>query len=101
MITPISRKAKRLLSKLRNFAAIAILDERCEAMNRVRDVWATNLEQEMATLRETVEHYPYIAVVRPRLFRPVSARLRPIPRGKEGYRIPWDCRPSDRRVQKP
>ncbi|KAG8881075.1 hypothetical protein FRB97_000194 [Tulasnella sp. 331] len=31
-------------------------------MSRVRDVWSTNLDQEMATLRETVEHYPYIAV---------------------------------------
>lgn len=31
---------------------------------RIRDVWKHNLEEEMALLRELVEDYPYIAMVR-------------------------------------
>lgn len=31
---------------------------------RIRDVWKHNLEEEMALLRELVEEYPYIAMVR-------------------------------------
>ena len=32
-------------------------------MSRIRDVWATNLEQEMRVIRAMVERYPYIAMV--------------------------------------
>jgi CCR4-NOT transcription complex subunit 7/8 len=32
-------------------------------MNRIREVWAGNLEQEMATLRDLVDQYPYIGLV--------------------------------------
>lgn len=31
---------------------------------RIRDVWKHNLAQEMATLRQLVEKYPYISMVR-------------------------------------
>jgi hypothetical protein len=29
----------------------------------IRDVWATNLEEEMANIREILEDYPYVAMV--------------------------------------
>ena len=32
--------------------------------NRIRDVWRGNLQQEMGLLREMVEQYPYISMVR-------------------------------------
>lgn len=32
--------------------------------NIIRDVWADNLEEEMATIRDIVEEFPYIAMVR-------------------------------------
>lgn len=34
---------------------------------RIRDVWKHNLAQEMAVLRQLVEKYPYISMVRLRL----------------------------------
>lgn len=34
------------------------------AKTRIRDVWKHNLAQEMATLRQLVEKYPYISMVR-------------------------------------
>ncbi len=30
----------------------------------IREVWAANLEQEMAVIRDILEEYPYIAMVR-------------------------------------
>ena len=33
--------------------------------SRIRNVWAHNLKQEMKALRDLVEEYPYIAMVRP------------------------------------
>ena len=33
-------------------------------MSRIRDVWAPNLETEMANIRDLIEKYPYIAMVR-------------------------------------
>ena len=32
---------------------------------RIRDVWRANLAQEMELLRDMVESYPYISMVRP------------------------------------
>ena len=32
---------------------------------RIRDVWRSNLAQEMELLRDLVESYPYISMVRP------------------------------------
>lgn len=31
----------------------------------IREVWATNLEEEMDEIRHIVEKYPYVAMVRP------------------------------------
>ena len=47
----------------------------------IRDVWAENLEQEIATIRDVVEKYPYLAMVRPEAMRVIS--IYP----KKGYRI--------------
>ena len=30
----------------------------------IRDVWESNLEEEMANIREILEDYPYVAMVR-------------------------------------
>ena len=30
---------------------------------RIRDVWATNLEQEMSVLRQLIQKYPYVSMV--------------------------------------
>jgi CCR4-NOT transcription complex subunit 7/8 len=37
--------------------------------NRIREVWAGNLHEEMAILRAVVEKYPYVAMVRWRCSR--------------------------------
>lgn len=34
------------------------------AKNRIRDVWRHNLNEEMAVLRELVDDYPYVSMVR-------------------------------------
>lgn len=43
---------------------------------RIRDVWADNLELEMAHLRQKLAKYPFVAIVRLR---------------SPGYRVPWHC----------
>lgn len=37
---------------------------RSQAKSRIREVWKHNLHEEMATLRDLVDKYPYIAMVR-------------------------------------
>ena len=31
--------------------------------SRIREVWASNLDQEMIAIRDIIERYPYIAMV--------------------------------------
>ena len=33
-------------------------------MSRIREVWAPNLEAEMRNIRDAIEKYPYVAMVR-------------------------------------
>lgn len=40
---------------------------KAQLKNRIRDVWRGNLAHEIALLREMVEQYPYISMVRPNL----------------------------------
>lgn len=37
---------------------------------RIREVWANNLEEEMSYLRAAIEKYPFVAMVRPALSYP-------------------------------
>ena len=41
----------------------AAAGNKAQGKTRIRDVWDTNLEQEMQILRELVEEYPYISMV--------------------------------------
>lgn len=41
--------------------------------NQIREVWAENLDVEMAHIRDAVERYPYVAMVRPLAASPSSS----------------------------
>lgn len=34
------------------------------AMSRIREVWVPNLEAEMRNIRDMIDQYPYVAIVR-------------------------------------
>lgn len=44
---------------------------RNQAKGRIREVWKHNLHEEMKVLRDLVDHYPYVAMVR--VLNPVCA----------------------------
>lgn len=63
-------------------------------MARIRDVWAPNLEIEMRNIREAIERYPYIAMVRPALALVNTKAYMGV-----GHRIPWRRSATYWRVQ--
>lgn len=60
--------------------------------SHIREVWAFNLEEEMDTIRDIAESYPYIAMV---CIVCMHARDRHV-----GYGIPRRCCPSSRAFQR-
>lgn len=66
--------------------------------NYIREVWADNLEEEMAYLRDLVEDYPYLAMVTTQTTLFVSCLvLIYLPRNK-GYRVSRCCSSSYRHL---
>ena len=57
--------------------------------SRIRDVWQGNLAQEMQTIRELVDRYPYISMVHsiPRHFQ--DTKISHEPNKSLGHRVPW------------
>ena len=39
------------------------MQDPAQEMQRIREVWASNLDQEMIAIREIIERYPFIAMV--------------------------------------
>ena len=62
--------------------------------SRIRDVWKSNLAQEMANLRELVEKYPYISMVS-RLRDEFYTRRNFDKQYIIGYRVSWNSRPPN------
>jgi len=54
---------------------------------RIRDVWKTNLQEEMAIIRDLVQSYPYIAMVRTAWIGPVVKITDIMP----GHGVSWSC----------
>jgi hypothetical protein len=67
-------------------------------MTRIRDVWAPNLEIEMRNIREAIDKYPYIAMVRVQTLQWHLPRLLTA-KTWIGYRIPWRRGSAYRLVQ--
>ena len=68
-------------------------------MSRIREVWAPNLELEMNNIRDLIEKYPYVALVRfPRRLLADAAMFTPS-LFSLGHRVSRGCRPANRRVQ--
>ena len=64
---------------------------------RIRQVWKTNLEQEMATLRRIVDDYPYISMVRDISYLD-QREIRRLNQLLTGHRIPRHRRATDGRL---
>ena len=53
--------------------------------DQIRDVWATNLEQEFAQVRNLISQYPFVSMVLPTF--PVYFKVLTF----VGYRVPRSC----------
>lgn len=63
LISTISFYVRRPFFPLISFFYLDANDNDMSAAFMIRDVWAYNLEDEMAHIRELVETYPYVAMV--------------------------------------
>lgn len=61
---------------------------RAKGESRIREVWKNNLAEEMAILRQLVDQYQYIAMVRWDL----TGRAAKLADSPQGYRVSWYCR---------
>ena len=68
-------------------------------MSPIREVWAPNLELEMRNIRDLIDDYPYVALVRTSANIPQPRRILTAPMLLPGHRISWCRRATNKHFQ--